>query len=513
MDWRAVLTAGNAWYDRMVRALKIEDRQERIRAYEKLEQEIRELRRQSVDTAHLEELLLSDTSPHEEIGKSVGGLLAGIFVPAYGKAQKSLDRTQLIDRLGQVAFALEAYHSDRSSYPDKLHDLVPDYLAAIPDDRHEGESLSYRRTEDGYLLRNVGENDKNDGSASEQPLSNDDLSVRMPLPELPMRLRTFRQRPRPPEAPTWKVALVVAGGVVVAVVFPLGLLWTRRRRPLSQQSSNAIQELSDNGLRRLNKSLLLRVALALAAGAASAAAASVVLVAWWHKMVKFSDDFANITAIGIGCLVAGMALFWACRGIAREFTIAILVAPLIAVGTAGIVFGPGRLVASLTQPNALAGPPLNLELATGHVAPGLGFLAGGVVLLIYLWPRDRMSISGDAAMVDGRATKAWPQGVQWLVPGIIAVVIGAGTGLCWAGVSYVVTHDVIPPDNLEDYSGTACGFTTAGVILLLACVTCNSRPRIWPLFIAVFLVPGVVFWCLVARAWAMPSRDSNRRSA
>jgi len=47
-------------------------------------------------------------------------------------------------------------------YPERLEQLVPDYLPEIPVDRFTGEPLRYRGNESGYLAYSVGRNLEDD---------------------------------------------------------------------------------------------------------------------------------------------------------------------------------------------------------------------------------------------------------------------------------------------------------------------------------------------------------------
>jgi hypothetical protein len=95
----------------------------------------------------------------------------------------------------RVAFALAAFRTDHARYPDKLNELFPRYLAAIPKDRFSGGPLRYERRGEGYLLYSIGKNeiddqgrDWADDPQSKLPDRNmrvpiqkfDDLRVRMP---------------------------------------------------------------------------------------------------------------------------------------------------------------------------------------------------------------------------------------------------------------------------------------------------------------------------------------------
>src|SRR5207237_6032391 len=84
-----------------------------------------------------------------------------------------------------VAFALAWYQREHGHYPKTLDLLAPKYLVKIPQDIFSGKALIYRPSEKGYLLYSVGPNGKDDGGRGyDDELPGDDLSVRMPLPEL-----------------------------------------------------------------------------------------------------------------------------------------------------------------------------------------------------------------------------------------------------------------------------------------------------------------------------------------
>jgi hypothetical protein len=66
--------------------------------------------------------------------------------------------------------------------------LAPKYLAAVPNDLFSGRPLVYRPTGSGYVLYSVGPNGQDDGGrSSDDDPPGDDLTVRMPLPELKLK--------------------------------------------------------------------------------------------------------------------------------------------------------------------------------------------------------------------------------------------------------------------------------------------------------------------------------------
>jgi len=63
-----------------------------------------------------------------------------------------------------TACALERYRLARGRFPEKLDELVPQYLAAVPKDVIDGQPLRYRREgAKGFVLYSIGWNMKDDG--------------------------------------------------------------------------------------------------------------------------------------------------------------------------------------------------------------------------------------------------------------------------------------------------------------------------------------------------------------
>jgi hypothetical protein len=183
IDWEPALTNGMAWYDRLVATMKIKDRAEREKAFDKLEADFKALKKELVEADNLRKLLLP--KPDKTTAKAIGEVLVSLLVPAVRKVQAAYDRAEQFQRNLQVAFALVAYHRDNAKYPAKLSDLAPKYLAIVPDDVFSGKALLYRPTEKGFLVYSVGLNGKDDeGRWHDDTPPGDDPRVRLPLPEL-----------------------------------------------------------------------------------------------------------------------------------------------------------------------------------------------------------------------------------------------------------------------------------------------------------------------------------------
>ena len=63
--------------------------------------------------------------------------------------------------------AVRAYRHDHGSDPGRLADLVPRYLAAVPQDPFVGRDLVYKAGDPDFLLYSLGPDRRDDGG---QPL-------------------------------------------------------------------------------------------------------------------------------------------------------------------------------------------------------------------------------------------------------------------------------------------------------------------------------------------------------
>ena len=69
--------------------------------------------------------------------------------------------------LGRHAIALERFRIARGAFPEKLTELVPDFIAALPDDLYSSKPMIYRRKESGgFFLYSVGSNRADDGGVT-----------------------------------------------------------------------------------------------------------------------------------------------------------------------------------------------------------------------------------------------------------------------------------------------------------------------------------------------------------
>ncbi len=71
--------------------------------------------------------------------------------------------------IARVSLAVELYRRVHGELPERLEYLVPDGLAAAPEDSFDGMPLRYRRLDRGYMVYSVGQDGKDDGGKPEPP--------------------------------------------------------------------------------------------------------------------------------------------------------------------------------------------------------------------------------------------------------------------------------------------------------------------------------------------------------
>jgi hypothetical protein len=184
LDWNAILRSGNAWYDRVVAALRITDRAARETEFNRIQEEANVQERDAGTPAEVSQALRERKGSSQELTKKLEDVLIGFTLLNIRRMQTVADQNEQVQRNLYLAIALAAYHSEQGCYPKHLDLLAPRYLEKVPMDLFSGRGLIYRPSEKGYLLYSVGRNAVDDeGHRSEDTPPGDDLRVRMPLPE------------------------------------------------------------------------------------------------------------------------------------------------------------------------------------------------------------------------------------------------------------------------------------------------------------------------------------------
>lgn len=188
IDWDLILRMQNAWYDRAVGILKLNDPVKRRAAAQEFAADLDRLKawRKSDGPARMRELAgketLADSDLRTEKSETFGKLLVATFMTNLAGLLQFQDETATALDLARVVMALEVAKADLGHYPDTLDDLSPRFIAAVPKDRFSGKPLGYRLDPKGYTLYSVGLNLKDDGGRSKSDGGDppgDDLVIHM----------------------------------------------------------------------------------------------------------------------------------------------------------------------------------------------------------------------------------------------------------------------------------------------------------------------------------------------
>ncbi len=108
-------------------------------------------------------------------------MMAELLVPSGQQFFAATDREAAKDTVLLTVLALELFAREHGHYPEKLEELVPDFLPTVPEDSHAPPKtpLRYRRDADGALIYGVGENGADDGGVFEKA---EDIGYRIGKP-------------------------------------------------------------------------------------------------------------------------------------------------------------------------------------------------------------------------------------------------------------------------------------------------------------------------------------------
>jgi hypothetical protein len=160
VNWNIVLEKANACYDRIVEASRMEDWAARRAAQQQVEAEF------IASTEDMAKKIPAAIFSRTARSEAMGDMLLALFIPALQAASHAEDRSNAHLQLQQVAAALVVYRLEQGAYPEKLDELVPGLLEALPIDLY-GQPLVYRRTEQGYLVYSLGPNGTDDRGSNE----------------------------------------------------------------------------------------------------------------------------------------------------------------------------------------------------------------------------------------------------------------------------------------------------------------------------------------------------------
>jgi hypothetical protein len=95
-------------------------------------------------------------------------ILSALLLPALGGAVIREARELAYVRAAETAIAVERFRLAHGKLPEKLDELVPQFLSAVPSDPFDGQPLRYHRLDKGYLIYSI-DSDGEDNGGRERP--------------------------------------------------------------------------------------------------------------------------------------------------------------------------------------------------------------------------------------------------------------------------------------------------------------------------------------------------------
>jgi len=191
LDWEEALRTLNRWCDRFEEVLRERDRLQRNKRLDELDAEVQragEPARAATEKFSWLPIMAQILAGQGQAAARQWGLeLFSSMTEVHRRIAGAFDRLEESERLMDVAFALARYRDQVGKYPERLEQLVPQFLPRIEPDIFSGKPPIYRRSGTGYVLYSVGPNGQDDGGRTyEDNPRGDDIVIRMP-PTPPVR--------------------------------------------------------------------------------------------------------------------------------------------------------------------------------------------------------------------------------------------------------------------------------------------------------------------------------------
>jgi hypothetical protein len=125
-----------------------------------------------------------------------------LMFPAFDTAFRFFADAATDHRCMTVLLAAEQYRREQGDYPRQLTDLVPKYLADLPADPINGESLRMRYESDRFVVYGVGSNEQDDGGDIDEVPGRRSMDTGVAVPPYPtVTVNRPAEVPTIPESP------------------------------------------------------------------------------------------------------------------------------------------------------------------------------------------------------------------------------------------------------------------------------------------------------------------------
>jgi hypothetical protein len=135
----------------------------------------------ALDAAHRCEQRLKLLAGTQNPLERYNAMLTLLIMPATAKSLQATGRNLAIRDATLCAVAAERHRLKHGQPPQKLADLAPEFLPAVPTDPFDGQPLRMKADGDGLLFYSVGKDRKDDGGQENENSGEPDVVVRLKL--------------------------------------------------------------------------------------------------------------------------------------------------------------------------------------------------------------------------------------------------------------------------------------------------------------------------------------------
>ena len=183
IDWNVAAVMMNRWYDRLGKAATEENYLKRRALHDAINADIEKLRKSVPQSAA--GMIWKAAGGKKAMGETFGSILVTLLIPAVDAATRAhMEAIQRNDIL-KIAIAAETVYKRSGRYPEKLENLIPEFIEKVPPDRLSPKPLTYRTSERSMVVYSLGRNAKDDlgrgysDHGDREDVSWDDVVVRI----------------------------------------------------------------------------------------------------------------------------------------------------------------------------------------------------------------------------------------------------------------------------------------------------------------------------------------------
>jgi hypothetical protein len=100
-----------------------------------------------------------------QLSNNPGGIITALMMPALNHTLESAATAESRRDMARLALAILGCREKNGRFPEKLDDLVPDFIAAVPLDRFDGKPMKLKRTDRDLVVYSIGPDMIDNGGA------------------------------------------------------------------------------------------------------------------------------------------------------------------------------------------------------------------------------------------------------------------------------------------------------------------------------------------------------------